>query len=253
MLFSLVALGVSAVFSQPTSINISGQQPKQDAFDALITSAASFDIDSPVTAQAEFDPPVAVLGQRVIYRVEVTALDESLKAPDQLPVPAGLTFQPGGHGQIYQPTGAMKLQPHTTYLYHIVATNSGTFVMPEFEVLAYGKPIKVPAATLTVAGPGSVAAHEPLVLSVELPPGEIYVGQLLRLPLSLTDNGEGRVLSFNKARIAGDFIYSEPIFTGVRQEITQRGGKMVRTFVEETMITPLRVGGRRSSRRLTPS
>ena len=114
--------------------------------------------------------------------------------------------------------------------------------MPEFEVVAYGKPVKVSAATLIVAAPGSVAVREPLVLSVELPPGDIYVGQLLRLPLSLTDNGEGRVLGFNKGRIEGDSIYSEPVFTGIRQEMTQRGGKMIRTFVEETMITPLRTG-----------
>ena len=242
VLFGFLAIGVAAAFSQPASINISGQLPKQDPFDALITSAASFDIDSPVTAQAEFDPPTAVPGQRVVYRIEVTALDESLKVPDQLPVPAGLTFVPGGHGQIYQPTGAMKLQPRTTYLFHSVATNTGKFVMPEFEVLAYGKTVKVAAATLIVAAPGSVAAREPLGLSVELPPGDIYAGQLLRLPIALSDNGEGRVLSFNKARIAGDFIYSEPVFTGTRQEITQRDGKMIRKFVEETMITPLRAG-----------
>src|ERR1700722_5941848 len=239
MVAGLMALGAAGAISQPTSINISGQSAKQDPFDALITSAASFDIDSPVTAQGEFDPPTAALGQRIIYRIEVTALDESLKVPDQLPGPAGLTFVSGGHGQIYQPTGAMKLQPRTTYLYHIIATNTGKFVMPEFEVLAYGKPVKVPAATLTVEVVGSVAAREPLGLTVELPPGDIYVGQLLRLPLTLSDNGDGRVLSFNKGHIAGDFIYSEPILMGTRAEASQRDGKMVRTFVEETMITPL--------------
>ena len=125
--------------------------PKQDPFDSLIMSAASFDFDSPVTARAEFDPPVAVAGQRIVYRVEVSALDESLKMPDQLPSPAGLEFHAGGHAQTYQHTAAMKLQPRTTYLYHLTAGAAGTFTMPPFNVLAYGKAVKVPPVTLTVA------------------------------------------------------------------------------------------------------
>src|SRR6266849_3104984 len=41
----------------------------QDAFSALIGSAASIDMDGPVTARAEFDPPVIPPGGRAIYRI----------------------------------------------------------------------------------------------------------------------------------------------------------------------------------------
>jgi hypothetical protein len=236
------AVGQPVTLPPPQVITASGQPPRQDPFDALITSAASFDIDSPVTARAEFDPPVAAMGQRIIFRVEVSALDESLKMPDQLPTPAGIEFRPGGHGQLYQPTGSMKLQPRTTYLYHITATNAGDFTMPSFEVLAYGKPVKVPATTLTVAAQGRVAAHEPPGLLVDLPPGDIYTGQLLRMTLLLPDNGSGHVLNFNKAHIAGEFVFSETSPYGAHRENVQRDGKSFPAFIQEVVISPLRAG-----------
>jgi len=64
--------------------------PGQELFNNLVSSAASFDMDSPVEAQAEFDPPVAQSGGRVVYRIVVTALDESLKVP-RPPARAGRT------------------------------------------------------------------------------------------------------------------------------------------------------------------
>ncbi len=242
-ILQLKLVGPTLAFLVLAALAAFGQQPpKLDPFDMLITSAASFDIDSPVTARAEFDPPVAVVGQRVVFRVEVSALDESLKVPDQLPVPAGLEFHPGGHGQMYQPTGSMKLQPRTTYLFHVTATNAGSFTMPQFEVLAYGKPVKVPAATLTLEPKGATASYEPPGLQVDLPPGEIYAGQLVRLKLVLPDAGASRVLGFNKARIEGDFIFTEPAPLGARRDNIQRDGKIIPAFLAEVAITPLRAG-----------
>lgn len=215
--------------------------PKQDPFDILITSAASFDFDSPVTAQAEFDPPVAVVGQRIVYRVEVSALDESLKMPDDLPSPPGLEFRAGGHAQTYQHTAAMKLQPRTTYLYHLTAGSAGTFTMPTFNVLAYGKAVKVPPVTLTVGPKGDTPAQEPVGLLLDFPAGDVYVGQLLRAQLILPDP-DGRARGFNKSQITGEFIFSEPLSFGLRRETVQHDGKSFPAYVEEAMITPLREG-----------
>src|SRR6266704_2163693 len=81
----------------------------QDLFNALIGSAASIDMDSPVAARVEFDPPVVPLGGRSVYRIVLNALDESVKLPDQLPSSEGLQLQAGGRGQAYQHTGLQKL------------------------------------------------------------------------------------------------------------------------------------------------
>src|SRR5580700_11224270 len=67
--------------------NSATNTPGQELFNSLVSSAASFDMDSPVEAQAEFEPPVAPLGAPVLYRIVVSALDESLKIPDPLPAP----------------------------------------------------------------------------------------------------------------------------------------------------------------------
>src|ERR1051326_981232 len=75
----------------------------QDLFNALIGSAASIDLDAPIAVRAEFDPQTIPVGGRVLYRIVLTALDESVKLPDQLPTPAGLQLTPGGRGQAYQP------------------------------------------------------------------------------------------------------------------------------------------------------
>src|SRR5581483_4490734 len=91
-----------------------------DLFNSLISSAASIDMDSPVTAA----------GGRAIFRIVLTALDESVKQPDQLPAPGGLTVTPGGRAQNYQPTGTGRLQPQTTLNYRVIPSTNGIYSMP---------------------------------------------------------------------------------------------------------------------------
>ncbi len=199
-------------------------------------------MDSPVEAHAEFDPPVATVGERVIYRVVVSALDESLKLPDALPAPNGLELHAGGRGQIYEPTGNRKLRPQTTVLFHVLAVTNGTYTMPEFEVMAYGKPVKVPATNLVVVPAGAPAGHEPPHLLAELPEGDTYVGQTIRISLVLPDLGDGNVHGMSQSSITGDFIFSEPFPGGMRQEAFRSGDKTIPAFVQEVTLTPLREG-----------
>src|SRR5579863_4439059 len=100
---------------------------QNDQFSQMIRSAASFDVDSPVEARAEFDPPEGVVGGHVIYRVSVTALEESFEAPDHPPAPPSLDLVLGGHGQNYEPTGGNKVRPRTIFIYHAVLATNGTF------------------------------------------------------------------------------------------------------------------------------
>lgn len=213
-----------------------------DVFDSLVSSAASFDMDSPVEAKAEFDPPVATVGGKVIYRVVLTALDESVKVPDQLPVPPGLELHQGGRGQSYNNVGGLKLRPQTTILYHLSVTNTGTFTIPSFEITAYSKPVKVPEAKLTVMSAGSIAAYEPPHLFLQVPKEDVYVGQALRISLVLPDTGDGNVGGLAQAKIKGEFIFSEPFSLGMRREPIQRNGTNILALIQEVMVTPLREG-----------
>jgi hypothetical protein len=213
-----------------------------DLFDSMISSAASLDMDSPVEAKAEFDPPTAPAGGRVIYRLEVSALDESLTVPDPLPDTGGLALRAGGRGQTYQPSGNRMIRPKTTILFRATVTNAGTYTIPEFQVMAYGKPVKVPATTLTVVSNPADAAAAPPRLAIEPPDGNIYVGQLLKLRLALPVPPDHSVMGMNQPRISGDYIFCEPSPQAARQQISLRGGNNVQDFVQEVQVTPLRAG-----------
>jgi hypothetical protein len=214
----------------------------QDFFNAMVNSAASVDMDSPVTARAEFDPPVVPVGGRAIYRIVLNSLDENTKAPDVVPAPPGLTVTPGGHAQIYQMAGAGRLQPETTLNFRAVATNIGTYSMPAFTVLAYGKPVQVPEAQLVVVVAGSPGVHEAPHLILYPPAGNTYVGQTLSLPVVLIDPGDGSVFGFSQVHVNGEALFSEQTFAGMRHETIQHDGQAYPAFVQDATVTPMREG-----------
>ena len=217
------------------------EQRASDVFNSMVASAASFDMDSPVETKAEFDPPVARAGGQIIYRVIVTALDESLKVPDNLPVPDGLKLQPGGRGQIYQPSGGMKIRPQTTINYHVSVATNGDYTIPAFNVMAYGKPVEVPAATLKVTG--EALPREAPRLFMLLPAGDVFVGQALSVPLALTMPPDGSMGGTSQPRVTGDLVFSEQMFSsGLRQENILHEGRNFPAFVQDVSVTPLREG-----------
>ncbi len=240
MLAGFALLATSTAFGQASA---SRPRMQPDLFDNMVASGASFDTDSPVTAEAEFDPPVVVPGGQVIYRITVSALDESLEIPTNFPAPDGLELQIGGRGQTYVPTSGRKFLPETTVIFHSVAPTNGTFTIPAFQAMAYGKPVQVPAATLTVSSEGSSAPQSPSLL-VNPPEGDVYVGQTFSLPLELPHERGSPVLGMSQPRITGDFIFSADIPTPVRQEDIQVQGQSMPAFIADVIITPLRAGPR---------
>jgi hypothetical protein len=236
--FQHVQLNNNTFIIQSRAMQIS----EPDPFDMLVSSAASFDIDSPVEAKAEFDPTNAPVSGHVVYRVVVSALDESLTMPDTLPAPKELNLHRGGRGQTYQRTGGMKLRPQTTVIYRTVVTNLGTFMIPAFDLMAYGKPVRVPAATLQVVAAGSVSNAEPPMVFVDVPKEDCYVGQLLKIPLILPMGPGGGISALYQPRITSEFIFSEQVPTGIRIENVQHDGKTFTACLQELLITPLRAG-----------
>jgi hypothetical protein len=219
-----------------------------DPFDMMVNSAASFADDSPATVRAEFDPPVIAAGGRAVYRVVVTALEESLEAPGKLNAPAGMEVHAGGHGQTYQQvlqmtpgSTAVRMQPQTTFLYHVTATNTGSLTIPSFDLTAYGKPLKVPETTLLVVAAGA-AAQEPPLLFADFPPGDIFVGQTLKVPVMLPMNLPGGARGISQAKINGEFLFTEPYSLGFRSENVTRNGKNFLAITTDVIVTLLHEG-----------
>jgi hypothetical protein len=240
MLTGFALLGVTAAFGQTIGIQRRGQP---DLFDMMVASGASFDMDSPVEAHAEFDPPVVAPGGQVIYRITASALDESLEIPANFPTPGGLELHPGGRGQTYVPTNNRKVRPETAIIFHAVAPTNGSFTVPAFQAMAYGKPIQIPAATLTVAPDGLSAPQVPVLL-MNPPEDDVYVGETFSLPLAIPHAHDNSVLGMSEPRIKGDFIFAEELPAQVRQDNIQTEGRTLTAFVCDVTITPLREGPR---------
>ena len=222
------------------SINPQGQI---DQFDQMVGSSASIDLDSPVTVRAEFEPATAALGQRITYRLILSALDESVEKLTSLPAPPGLKLSAGGRAQSYQPGPTGRLQPQTTLNFRATATATGEFVVPAFTIKAYGKDVAVPAARLTVTAPGTLVAPEAPHLLFELPAGDVYVGQSLRVSLILPDSADGSLQGPpQQPAIVGEAIFVEPQALGARHELIQRNGRSFPAYVMEMVFTPVREG-----------
>ncbi len=213
-----------------------------DDFGNLIRAAASFDMDSPVEARAEFDPPEGVVGGRILYRVSVTALDESFELPEHLVTPNGLVLESGGRGQNYEPTGGNKIRPRTTIIYHATLTTNGTLTIPAFQAMAYGKPLEIPAATIKVAAAGEGTPIPPPLLLAEPPSGDVYVGQAVTIPLALTQESPHPIPVLSEAKVTGQSIFSEQFVSPMRQANVQRNGASIPANIEDVTFTALRAG-----------
>lgn len=209
----------------------------------LMTSQPPIDTESPVTAQAEFDPPVVALGGPLIYRLTLNAMNEAIKLPDKLPAPAGLELSPGARSQTYL-YGGPKIVPRTTINFHVRPTSLGSFVMPSFVVTAYNKAVTVPAAGVRVVPPGTPDAREAQRLVVELPPGDIYVGQALNVRVLALDPGQpgAQLQGLSQVQVNGDAFLADTTVYRIRREAVVRGGRAYPALIYEMTLTPIREG-----------
>ncbi len=196
------------------------------------------DIDSPVAVFSAFDPPVATRGERITYRLVVTAMNESVNVPTNLPAPAGLAVALGGRGQNYASTG-QKLQPRTSVNYRITPLTNGVFTMPPFEITVYGKKVKVPEARLEVREPNQVATREAPRLVVQLPPEDFYAGQSFNVKIILLVPQPATILGLSQVQVLGEGFTSDPMSLRQRHENTVREGKPYTAMVCELTITPI--------------
>jgi hypothetical protein len=209
----------------------------------MVAAGASFDMDSPVEAQAEFDPPIAIPGAPIIYRLKISALDESLEVPDQIPGADALQLRAGGRAQNYVPTVGRKVRPDATVLFHGVAPSNGTYTIPGFQAMAYGKPIQVPPATLTVTNDGATGPQVPVLILVP-PANDVYVGETFGLGVALLRAADNSVFGMSEPAIKGEFVFSGEQPGTVRQQNVPHDGQDVPAYISDVVVTPLREGPR---------
>ena len=209
----------------------------------LMLSQPKIDVESPVAASAAFDPPTARPGMPVIYRLTFSALEESIDLPEDLPFPPKLKVRPGGHGQMLAMTGAT-LQPRTCFNFHLRLPDAGEITIPEFVATVYGRPVRVPAATLQVIPdlPATNAMAQTLIL--ELRQTNLFVGQ--SVPVDIVFPGLVGIAMQGQAPvqlIGQGFLADQTSFRPRFEPRTNPwGGRNVQTFIYEGTLAPITAG-----------
>lgn len=211
----------------------------QPALDPQI-AAAMQQAGQPAFALAEFDPPVAAAGDRVRYRVVLTASTEAVSLPGEPPVPPGLTLEFVGKGFSYG-SGPAGAQPRTTFLYRARVERPGDFTVPAFEANAQARTVTIPAATLRAVAAGAAPPASGPRLVLEAPAETVYVGQSFPIRAMVLDASIAGGVGISPVQLLGDWFITE---SGTRytREARNIGGALVQAMIIETTITPIKSG-----------
>jgi hypothetical protein len=240
LLYLLAFFIVSNLF--PCLAQPSSAPSAQDPLMSLMLSQPKIDVESPVIASAVFDPPVVRPGETSIYRLTFTALEESIELPADLPAPPGLTFRPGGHGQMLSMSGTT-LQPRTSFNFRLRPTEAGTISIPEFVVTVYGKPVTVPATRLEVIAdlPPTIMPAQCLVL--ELPQTNLFVGQSIPVDILFPGLVGIGMQGQSPVQLIGQGFLADPTSFRPRFEPRMSAlGRNVQTYIYQGTITPITAG-----------
>ena len=230
LLFAAPALGAGA---QP--------RPPADPYMSLLMSQPKTEIASNVVAEAAFDPLFVRPGEAAVYRVSFNALEETIVWPEKLNAPPELGFRAGGRGQIMYFNGT-NFAPLTMFNYHLRAPRLGRFTVPEFTVIANGKPVTVPAAQLNVVAspPAGIAPAEALVF--EVPETNLYAGQAVKVRVLMGPSPGGQLRMLTQVQINGEGVLVDQ--GAARQQVgpVRRGASTMAAYTYETVLTPLQTG-----------
>jgi tetratricopeptide (TPR) repeat protein len=239
----LLGLGLTCwqMRGQPAAPPTNAPPTGQDPLMQLMLSQPRLDFDAPVTATAMFDPPVGRAGDRGIFRVTISALEQSIEWPERLAGPEGLNWEKGARGQVLQLAGA-GMQPRTTFNYRVRADRPGSYSMPEFTVDVYGKPVRVPAAQWLVQPANGAAPANGEKLILEFPETNLFVGQPATARILLRGSLGGVVQGISQVQINGRGLMTDMGAVRQRIESTPLGGIQTAAYVFETLVTPVNTG-----------
>lgn len=226
--------GESVSHAQPNS-------PPPGVLMQLMQSQLPVDVNSPVVAKAEFDPPFVSVGRKAVYRVTLNALEASVRFVGHIPVPPGLKMTHGARGQI-MPISEGMMRPQTALNFHVRAEAPGFFAVPAFTVEVYGKPVTVPGASLEVTPRPSEDEAEPRQLVLSPVRTNVFLGELVRVRVLAAGSASNAVDFLTQLQFNGDgFLDGKTIYRQQIETIT-RAGRAQPAWMIESSVTPLAAG-----------
>ena len=206
----------------------------------LQVAQPAVDVSSPVTATAQFDPPVVRVGEKTFYRVSVDATESSIQWPEELPVPGELRFGAKRSGQITQ-MQANKFRPLASFVYEVAAPAEGRFTVTNFSVEVMGARVQIPAASLDVVAKNATAPAARR-LALEISATNIFLGQPFHARVILPAGPGNEIEALREIEFSGNGLMTDK--TGFQQiiEPVNLQGQLRTAFVAEMRVTPLAAG-----------
>jgi hypothetical protein len=235
LLLALAMLSAAVSQAQPTSPAAKPRDPLM----SLMLAQPKIDLDTPVRAEASFDPPRAQPNQPVVYRVTLNALKDALAWSGHPPEVRGLTFRKGAAGEIMQVVGT-NLQPRSAFNFHARPGQPGRYVVPEFVIRAYGTEVKVPAAVLEVSPAARLEPAQKLL--VEVSPSRPFVGEAARVRILSPASPSGAVHVLAHVQLNGSGFMQEVTANRQTIETEMVNGQPRPHFIYETFLTPILPG-----------
>ncbi len=240
---AILFISLLLVLSAGQSVPVHAQTPVQPTPDQLIQlmrSQPAVDISTPVTATATFDPPLVQPGERAVYRVMLNAPADSVNWPEKLPAPASLKFHLSASGQNMQFLSGSYLT-FATFVYDIRAGETGRFIIPEFTVEVYGKPVLVPSAQLEVKV--GLPPHEPVRQLVVRPSAtNVFIGEAFNVSVRLPANAAGGIEGVSDLQLTGDGFVTDKNSARQSFQMTGENGRRDGAYIYQTSITPITAG-----------
>ncbi|HZI32517.1 MAG TPA: BatD family protein, partial [Candidatus Binatia bacterium] len=209
----------------------------------ILVAQPPVDVDSPVTANATCDPPVATPGEKVFYRVELDAAEGMIRWPEKISFPDGLQAVARAQGQTMQVLPG-RYRPLTSFVYELRATNAGQYTIPAFDVPVAGQTVTIPAAGFQCAPakPDSVPPARALVLQASAT--NVYLGEPLQLRVTLPLSPGSPIEAVRDIQFNGDGFMNDK--SSMRQTIqtVDYNGAQTPAYSIEQMATPIGAGER---------
>lgn len=198
------------------------------------------DVSSPVTATAEFDPPVVVPGEKTFYRVTVAATESSIQWPEKISAPAGLKFGADARGQITEFLGN-NFRTVTSFIYEARPAATGHFAVTNFTVNVYGRPLEIPAANLDVVAenPNPQPARQ---LTLETSETNVFLGQPFRVRVLLPAGPGNQIEAVQEIQLNGDGLMTDKTATRQSIQTVNVNGQLKPAFICEMTATPIAAG-----------
>jgi hypothetical protein len=206
----------------------------------LQTTQPAVDVTTPVTASAEFDPPVVRPGDKVFYRVTLDAAEAAIDWPEKIPAPSELKFGASAHGQTTQNLGN-RFRSLTAFIYEVRPAVAGNFIITNFTAKVAGVTVEISAATLEVVATDS-DLPPPRQLQLETSATNLFLGQPFRVRALLPAKNGNEIEALREIQLNSDSLMIDK--TAMRQsiDVTSVGGQLKPALVCEMKVTPIAAG-----------